>query len=61
MVKKCIICGDPAEYVMKESNDRYCGECALDCFGDTSVLVHVEEQAKELKKLVKKEMTENNN
>jgi hypothetical protein len=55
-MKKCIICGENAEYIIKDSSDAYCAECAIDCFSDTSVLVHVEEQAKELKELVKKEI-----
>ena len=52
MPKKCIICGDEARYVIKETSDFYCQECAIECFNDTSLLQSVEEQARQLKNLV---------
>lgn len=54
MGKKCVICGEEAEFVIKDSQDAYCRQCALDCFSDLSFLQKVEEQAKELKDVVKK-------
>ncbi|MBW3011369.1 hypothetical protein KY326_04065 [Candidatus Woesearchaeota archaeon] len=56
MGKRCVICGDGAEFVIKNSQDAYCRECALDCFSDLSFLQKVEEQAKELKEIVKQRM-----
>ena len=52
MPKKCIICDDPAILMIKDSNDFYCEECAKDSFSDLSYLIKVEEQAKQLKKLI---------
>lgn len=52
MHKKCIICDGPAEFMIKDTNDYYCNTCAAEQFGDLSYLIKVEEQAKELKKLV---------
>ena len=53
MGKKCIICGADAIYIIKDTSDSYCQECALDCFNDVSFLQKVEEQALELKELIK--------
>jgi hypothetical protein len=52
MPKRCIICGEQAEYLIKDTSDYYCKDCAEESFGDVSMLVKVEEQAKLLKKLV---------
>mgnify|MGYP005632326041 FL=1 len=52
MVKKCIICGDPAILMIKDTSDFYCKECAEDSFADLSYLIKVEQQAKKLKKLI---------
>ncbi len=52
MAKKCIICGDPAILMIKDTNDFYCQECAEDSFADLSYLIKVEEQAKKLKQLI---------
>jgi hypothetical protein len=54
MPKKCIICGENAEYFIKDTSDYYCKDCAAENFGDISMLVKVEEQAKLLKKLVER-------
>jgi len=59
MPKKCIICDNPAQYVIKDTSDGYCQECAIECFNDTSLLLSVEEQAQELKKLIKENMNDN--
>jgi len=64
MGKKCIICGADAIYIIKDTSDAYCQECALDCFNDVSFLQKVEEQALELKELIKdriEEESENEN
>lgn len=53
MPKKCIICEEEAEFVIKGSNESYCEECAKEHFSDLSLLIKVEEQAKALKKLIK--------
>ena len=52
MGKKCMICNDQAAYLIKDSNDYYCSECAVDNFGDVSYLMKVEEQARILKQLI---------
>jgi hypothetical protein len=52
MAKKCIICGEVARYNIKGSSEYYCEDCAKEQFGDVSVLVSVEEQAKKIKKLI---------
>jgi non-canonical purine NTP pyrophosphatase (RdgB/HAM1 family) len=36
--KKCVMCGDIAKYSIKGSNEVYCRDCALECFGDVSSL-----------------------
>ena len=58
MNKTCIICKKPATFVIKESIEAYCDDCAGDCFSDTSFLQKVEEQAQQLKQLVKERMEE---
>lgn len=58
MNKTCIICGEAAGYVIKDSTDAYCKECAIECFNDISFLQGIEEQAQELKKLVKERIEE---
>lgn len=52
MPKKCIICGGEATLMIKNTNDFYCKECAEDSFADLSYLIKVEEQAKQLKKMI---------
>lgn len=52
MPKKCIICGEEANYCIKGTNDYYCEECAIEHFGDLSMLVKVEEVAKRIKSMV---------
>ncbi|MBD3259297.1 hypothetical protein GF371_01560 [Candidatus Woesearchaeota archaeon] len=58
MGKKCMICGAEGEYIIKNTSDVYCKDCAADCFSDLSFLQKVEEQAQELKQMVKKKMEE---
>lgn len=46
MPKKCLICSETAQYVIKDSSDFYCMECAEEHFGDLSLLIKLEESAK---------------
>ena len=54
MAKKCIICDDAAEFAVKNTSDFYCPPCAEEHFGDVTLLVAVEDQAKILKEEVEK-------
>jgi len=58
MSKKCILCGEPAEYCVKGSSECYCKECAENQFGDVDYLVKVEEEAKKLKRFVEEKVGE---
>ena len=58
MGKKCIICEDEAKYLIKDTSDYYCEECANESFGDLSVLVSVEEQAKKIKQMIEEKAKE---
>jgi hypothetical protein len=53
--KKCIICGREAEFGIKDSNEYYCKECAIEHFEDLSYLQKIEEQAVILKQLIEKD------
>jgi len=60
MPKKCIVCEEKdAEFTIKGSSKGYCKECAEEHFGDISVLVKVEEQAKKIKEIVDSKIEEN--
>ena len=50
MAKKCIMCGESAGFQIKNSSEFYCEECAQMQFGDITLLVKVESDAKKLKK-----------
>ena len=56
MGKKCIICNVEATFKIKNTSDYYCMECAEDNFADLSVLIKVEEEAQQLKKLIKEKI-----
>lgn len=56
MPKKCMICGNSAEYKIKNSNEYYCPECAKEHFSDISFLQKVEEEAQQLKEIIKGRM-----
>jgi hypothetical protein len=56
MAKKCIICGEGAEFKIKDSNEFYCADCAKEHFSDISFLVKVEEEAQKLKEVIKERM-----
>ncbi|HLC67057.1 MAG TPA: hypothetical protein VJK52_05450 [Candidatus Nanoarchaeia archaeon] len=49
MPKKCTICEAEAQFVVKGTSDFYCPPCAEDNFGDVTLLIAIEEQAKALK------------
>lgn len=57
MDKKCIICDADAEYMIKNSKDFYCKECALDYFADLDMLCKVEEEAQKLKEYLNEKVT----
>ena len=59
MGKKCIICDAEAIYRIKDTSDFYCQDCAEENFADISLLVKVEEEAKQLKALVDEKLGEN--
>ena len=52
MAKKCIMCGEPAEFKIKDGSEFYCEECAHMQFGDVALLVKLEEDAQKLKKAI---------
>ena len=52
MSKKCIICGDHAVYIIKDSSDFYCPNCATENFSDVELLEKIENRAKTLKKMI---------
>lgn len=56
MAKKCIICGNPAQFCVKSSSECYCPECAEEQFGDLDLLVKIEEEAEKLKSVLKEKM-----
>jgi len=59
MTKTCIICEEAeAAYCIKGSSECYCLPCADEQFGDLSVLVKVEEEAKRLKEIVDNVLTQ---
>ena len=60
MSKRCHICGQQAEFKIKDSNDFYCKDCAIEHFGDLSYLNTIEEEAQLLKKAIKERMEEEN-
>ncbi|MBI4151750.1 hypothetical protein HY496_02165 [Candidatus Woesearchaeota archaeon] len=53
MSKKCIICNAEAVYMIKDTSDYYCEECAEEHFGDIALLVKVEDDAQKLKEYLK--------
>ncbi|MBI4152656.1 hypothetical protein HY495_03005 [Candidatus Woesearchaeota archaeon] len=56
MSKKCIICNAEAGYMIKDTSDYYCGECAEEHFGDIALLVKMEAEAQNLKELLKDQL-----
>ena len=58
MAKKCIICSKDAQFRIKDSTEFYCSECAHDHFSDISFLQKVEEEANNLKEVIKEKLNE---
>ncbi len=58
MAKKCILCGKPAKYSIKDTSDFYCEECAKEQFSDLKLLVNVEETAKKIKRMIHEKIEE---
>lgn len=58
MSKKCIICGEEAEFCVKGTSDYYCEECAEENFSDLTLLQKLEEEAKRLKEYIKEKMSD---
>lgn len=56
MAKKCIICGQEAEYRIKDTSDYYCSGCGIENFNDLAYLQKVEEEALRLKEAVKEKL-----
>lgn len=56
MAKKCIICGNDAEYCIKNSSECYCQNCAEEQFGDINMLVRIEEEVQKLKRIVEEKI-----
>ena len=52
MTKRCVICNAPAQYQVKDTPEYYCRACAEEHFGDLTLLVTLEEEARELKQYV---------
>lgn len=53
-----MVCGAEAVYKIKDSPDYYCPACAEENFADLSMLVNVEEEAQQLKKIVQEKIEE---
>ena len=41
-----------AQYLIKDTNDYYCEDCAIEWFGDLGMLISVEKQAHHLKEMI---------
>jgi len=42
-MKKCVVCDEFAEFLIKGTNDTYCKGCAEDSFADISYLEKLEQ------------------
>jgi len=52
MAKKCTLCSAEARYMIKDSSEYYCDECALENFSDVGVLQPIEDANKKSERLV---------
>jgi len=52
MAKKCTLCSAEARYMIKDSSEYYCDECALENFSDVGVLQPIEDTNKKSEHLV---------
>ena len=55
-MKKCIICETEAEYMIKDTFDYYCKDCAEGYFADLNMLLKLEEEARRLKEVLKEKL-----
>ena len=55
-MKKCIICDIEAEYMIKDTSDYYCKDCAEGYFADLKMLLKLEEEAIKLKEVLKEKL-----
>ncbi len=51
-MKHCIVCNKEAAYRIKDTPEFYCRECAEENFAELSLLLKVEAEAQQLKKMV---------
>jgi hypothetical protein len=58
MAKKCIVCGEKANFRIKQGNEFYCEECAQMQFGNIALLEKIESDAKKLKKYIEDKQKE---
>lgn len=54
MAKKCIVCGENANFCIKDSSECYCEDCAVEHFADMSYLERIEDQSQKIKELMDK-------
>ena len=54
VVRRCIMCGDVADYSIKDSSEWYCKDCAIECFGDLKSLDKSQDKKKTKDKTSKK-------
>lgn len=53
MDKICSICEEKkAQFVIKDTSDYYCKDCAVEFFGDLKLLSRVENEAISIKKMI---------
>lgn len=58
MAKKCTLCDAEARYMVKDSSEYYCDECALENFSDVGVLQPIENIDKKSERLVEQKEEE---
>ena len=61
MVKKCVDCNIEAKYRIKDTSEFYCEDCADEHFADLDMLIKVEEEINNLKKVLDQNLIENMN
>ena len=59
MVKKCVDCNVEAKYRIKDTSEYYCEDCADEHFADLAMLIKVEEEISNLKKVLDKSLLNN--
>jgi len=53
---KCVICGEDAKYKVKDTTNYYCEECAIEYFGDITLLVKLEPDVVKIKEIIEKKI-----